>query len=191
MAFLEKGTDQELSSAWMVTRTFCQRINSTAETGLRQPISAMLETMASVMYRLLRMHFDTSSYREATRLGLLAFSSNVFLHPRSLKLETHGIPALFRRCVSSFKIEDTSCASQNNFVIWLLMVGIVSGFVAAEDNWLNPLLRSRFAESKIGEWCELQHILGCFLWIEPLHDKRGRETWESFAATTSAEQGFG
>jgi hypothetical protein len=58
---------------------FCWLMNLAAENKQRLPPEALLQIMASIMYRLLDMKFEIGSPDEAIRLGLLAFSSNIFL----------------------------------------------------------------------------------------------------------------
>ena len=56
LAFFEEGTmDEDLSRAWEVTRAFYFHINRAVKTGQRLPLSTVLDTMASVMYRVISL----------------------------------------------------------------------------------------------------------------------------------------
>ena len=69
----------ELAGIWKIMSEFCSVINFAADSGHFNSVETLLETAASVMYRLLGMNFEAGSNDEATRLGLLAFSCSVFL----------------------------------------------------------------------------------------------------------------
>jgi hypothetical protein len=77
--------NEELTRAWIVISDFCSVINFAVESEQRISTETLLDTMSSVMYRLLDMSFEANSSDEAIRLGLLAFSSGIFL-----KMETPG-----------------------------------------------------------------------------------------------------
>ncbi|KAK6064269.1 hypothetical protein SCUP515_11867 [Seiridium cupressi] len=73
------GVSADLVQAWEYVMRFCSAINSAAENKRQLPKETLLNVMASVMYRLLHMkNFDKTSVNEAIRLGLLAFSSQIF-----------------------------------------------------------------------------------------------------------------
>ncbi|KAF7168374.1 hypothetical protein CNMCM5623_001457 [Aspergillus felis] len=89
----EWNINADVQRAWTVMREFCSTINSATKRNRRLPKEILLNTMASVMYRLLGMKdFDPNSPDEAIRLGLLAFSSDTFLHFQNMKPPQTSFP---------------------------------------------------------------------------------------------------
>ncbi|RYP37686.1 hypothetical protein DL768_010836 [Monosporascus sp. mg162] len=84
LVLLPSTIDGELTQAWDFMSSFCEVINFAAHSDQCVTTEVFLDTMSSVMYRLLAMHFDSGSADEAIRLGLLSFSCSAFLQWRSL-----------------------------------------------------------------------------------------------------------
>lgn len=126
------------------------------------------------------MRFHSNSQDEAVRLGLLAFSSGVFLQWRGMGVRYPHFTSLFQTC-----LEDVSESRiPSELMTWLLMVGAVGVFDASDDVWLKPLLSSSLGKCGIGSWTELRELLESFLWIELVFDKPGRRMFESTIADT-------
>lgn len=124
------------------------------------------------------MDFEADSFEETLRLGLLAFSSNVFLMWQSIKLPYHYFPASFRDCLVNINALDAVRSSR--LLLWLLMVGSITIFTEADDDaWLKPWLRLHMDDCKVRSWDQLQDVLRSFLWIDMLHDTPGRAVFES------------
>lgn len=174
-----------LVQAWTGLMRFCSAINSAAKTNRRLPKAPLLNTMAAVMYRLLRMdNLDDSSVDEAIRLGLLAFSSHIFLRMRDVKPLYTRFPDAYRRCLLTVEFEERS----SPLLLWLLMTGAISLFTPADHCWLLPRLRVNIEACGLHNWDELSHQTKDFPWIDILHDMPGRKVFESvFLWTNTAE----
>lgn len=132
--------------------------------------------MASVIYRLLDMtYFEGGSIEEAVRLGLLAFSSSVFLQWKQLGLSYEHLATRYRDCLSTLEYSDVP----SPLLLWLLMVGAVSVFGPADDEWLKPWLRATINMSELQTWNDMQDIMQSLMWIELVLDKPGKEVFES------------
>ena len=168
--------DDELATIWEVMEKFCLQINLAFKTGDRVSPRNLLEIMASVMYRLLRIRFDVGCLNEAVRLGLLAFASNIFLHPQSLAPSDDRYSAAYRTCALALEEDD---ATSTHFRLWLLTVGALSALTRSNNACMIPLLRASLERAGIQSWGEMQHILESFLWIGHLHDKSGKDVLQS------------
>ena len=168
--------DFELARAWRVMSGFCSVINFAVESGQRISTETFLETMASVMYRLLDMHFEAGANDEAIRLGLLACSCSVFLPWRHLGMFYPHLTSAFRDCLASL----TSSHISSQLLLWLLMVGAVSVFDATDDGWLKPLLLVNIGLCEIDSWSKMQDLLKSFMWIGLVHDKPGKGVFEPY-----------
>lgn len=166
----------ELARAWTVMKRFCSSINSAAEHNRRLPKQTLLNTMAPVMYRLLNMNcLDPTSIDEAVRLGLLAFSSHIFLHWQGVKFPHTQFPKTYRSCLLNLKLPDESSP---HILLWLLMVGAMALFAPAENAWLIPWVRVNIKLCGADNWSELRGQLKGFLWIDILHDKPGQAVFD-------------
>ena len=155
---------------------FCVVINLAAESKHRVAIESFLDTMASVMYRLLDMtRFKAGSTEEAIRLGLLAFSSSVFLQWRQLGMSYDHLTSMYRDCLAKL-----TCANvPPRLLLWLLIVGAVSVFGCADDKWLKPWLRVNIDLGYIVSWSDLRDILKSLMWVSLVQDKPGKDVFES------------
>ncbi|MCJ1376918.1 hypothetical protein MMC17_000008 [Xylographa soralifera] len=169
--------DDELTSAWMVLSDFCSVVNFAAHSEQRITVGTFLDTMASVMYRLLDMHFEAASSNEMIRLGLLCFSCSIFLQWQHLGIYYPHLASLFRGCFA--KLKATSSHLSPQLVLWLLMAGAVSVFDGSDDAWFNPLLRRTMGTFKIDSWSEMRDLLISFMWIGLVHDKTGKRVFDS------------
>lgn len=168
--------DVELAEAWRVMREFCLLINFASESNHRIATETFLDTMASVIYRLLDMtHFKLGSTDEAIRLGLLAFSSSVFLQWKQLGMSYDHLAATYRNCLAELRCSNIP----PQLLLWLLMVGAVSILGEADDMWLKPWLRVTIDLCKVESWTGMQDLLKSFMWIGLVLDKPGKEVYDS------------
>jgi hypothetical protein len=167
--------DDELTQAWRVMSEFCAVINFAVDSGQCISTETFLETMASVMYRLLDMRFEIGSIDEAIRLGLLAFSCSVFLQWKHLGRPDAQFTSAFKGCLARL----TSSHISSQLLLWLLMVGAVSVFGATDDGWLESLLLVNMGLCEIDSWSKMQDLLRSFMWIGLVHDEPGKGVFNS------------
>ncbi|KAH8811000.1 hypothetical protein F5884DRAFT_749398 [Xylogone sp. PMI_703] len=173
--FLHK-IDGELARAWRAMKKFCSLIIAASHTKHKLSQKSLFNTMASVLYRLLYMSFETNSLNEVLRFRLLAFASNVFLQWQALKLAHLHFHPIHRDCLLKHK---SSCDLSSDFLIWLLIVGRLSIFSEVDDVWIVPWLRLNIGSSQAGEWNETRQILESFMWIRVIQDEPGKTIFES------------
>ncbi|KAH8777930.1 hypothetical protein F5882DRAFT_502748 [Hyaloscypha sp. PMI_1271] len=167
--------DHELAQAWTIMSDFCSVINFAVDSELRISTEIFLDTMTSVVYRLLYMHFETGSKDEAIRFGLIAFLCSVFLQWKHLGMSYPHFTSTFISCLVGIVSERVS----SEFMVWLLMVGSVSVFDKSDDGWLKPLLRVNISLCEIDDWSEMQELVRGFMWIGLVYDKPGKMVFES------------
>jgi len=133
--------------------------------------------MASLMYRLLQMKsFDSTSINEVIRLGLLVFSSHIFLSWQGVKPRHTYLPTTFRDCLLTLKLPG---ALPPQMFVWLLMVGSIAIFTKADDTWLLPWLQGNIDLCKAHSWSEMREQLKAYPWIDLLHDQLGQEIFDA------------
>ncbi|KAF2964604.1 hypothetical protein GQX73_g8960 [Xylaria multiplex] len=131
--------DGQLALAWGAMSDFCCVINLAAESQQRIKVETFLHSMASIMYNLLDMHFEASSWDETIRLGLLSFSSSMFLPWSHLGM---SLPHLNTTLREQFTRLTTNIPYlPPKLVIWLLIASAVTVSGELDNDWLYELLR--------------------------------------------------
>ncbi|KAI0100919.1 hypothetical protein GGR51DRAFT_531400 [Nemania sp. FL0031] len=185
--FLET-LDYDLTLAWGILRSFSSRINRAALTRSQIPRDMLIDTIASVMYCLLRMEFTRGSLNDVTRLGLLAFSSNVFLQwQQSFPMGPTCLPTAFRESLSQF----TGAENFPHFMVWVLLIGELTVLSTEDKIWLHPWLRANMEACGIRSWDDVRLILHTSPWIDIVHDNLGNGIFAKVYTTKYLEEGFG
>ncbi|KUI73929.1 hypothetical protein VM1G_09628 [Cytospora mali] len=166
----------ELASAWITMSDFCKVINLAAKSEQRIRIGTFLDTMASVMYRLIDMHFDVASSDEVVRLGLLCFCCSVFLHWQHLGVSYGNLATISRGCFRSLTERRLQLPPQ--FMLWILMIGAVSVLNSSDDEWLTPSLCETARNSEVLTWAQMQDSMVTVLWIHLVHDEKGKHVFD-------------
>lgn len=159
--------DENLAQSWQFLRAFSAMINSAAEHKRQLPKETLLNAMGSSMYRLIHMRFDPHSTDEAIRLGLLVFSFHIFLNWQGMKLPHGYLPSTYQTCLLNLK---PLSELPPQVVLWLLLIGSLAVFTAADDGWLTPWMRDTIDLCGRHDWDVLRGQLKDFPWIDILHD---------------------
>lgn len=178
---LTGNTGDELSDAWNALSEFCWVTNYAIKSSQYISMDTYLDSMASIMYRLLNMRFESGSSNDAFRLGLLAFSCSVFLQWKTIGLTYTHLASEFRGCL----IRLVSPDMPTQLLLWLVMVGAVSVFDVADYAWLEPLLLSKLSDCQITSWERLQQLLNSIMWIGLVHDTAARRMFNSTMASVN------
>ncbi|OAP60523.1 hypothetical protein AYL99_05525 [Fonsecaea erecta] len=171
--------DASLVEAWRVMERFCSIVNLAVETQRMLSPPLLYDTMASVMYRLLHMKFESGSVDEAVRLSLLGLTYHIFLQWQYLKLPYVYFPTIYKSCLLDPKLMGVASAQ---FMLWFLMVGAVSTFTTSDHPWLKDCVREHADKCQVKSWNEMRTVLKSFMWIGLLHDKPGKDVFDSVLA---------
>ncbi|KAH8807292.1 hypothetical protein F5884DRAFT_788896 [Xylogone sp. PMI_703] len=167
---------EELVEVWAAAKGFCSLVNIAAENGYKLPEEILLNTMASITYRLLYMRFEISSLDEVIRLGLLAFASNIFLQWQDVRPTYDHFYATYKDCLLHHRsLDDISPP----LLLWLLIVGSISVFKESDDVWVEPWLRLSIETNEASRWCEARCHLDSIMWIGMIHDKPGEIAFDA------------
>lgn len=171
--------DRELAAVWTTTSEFCSLINAAAQTGERNIAEeAFLPYMGSTLYRLLHRRFEVGSLDEAVRLGLLAFSSPIFLHWNRVELPDERFTSTYREALTQLiRIKPDVAPRQR---LWLLMVAALAMSHEQDGTaWLTPWLRTDAERCGVLIWEDMRDLLNSVLWIEVVYDQPGRDIFAS------------
>ncbi|KAI1125894.1 hypothetical protein F5Y10DRAFT_294276 [Nemania abortiva] len=169
--------DSRLASTWSAMSDFCRVINLAAETQQRIKVDTFLHSMASIMYSLLDMHFEESSWDETIRLGLLSFSCSVFLPWSDL-----GTP--LPHLHSILKNHFANCAASTSFLppkllLWVLMASTIATSVEPDNGWFYGLMHEAINLCEIKCWSQMRDILMSLMWIGIVHDGPGKSVFST------------
>ncbi|PYI03947.1 hypothetical protein BO78DRAFT_373950 [Aspergillus sclerotiicarbonarius CBS 121057] len=167
--------DPGLARIWHIMQGFCAQINLTVESNGMIPEKDFLKTMASVMYPLLHMSFDCGSRNEAIRLALLSYGFDIFLQWRTT-IPYANLATSYRRCLSGLVMRDDVSPE---LWIWLLTVGGLSVFVPSARSYFRQWLLYHLGGCGVHTWAEMRAILSSFMWIGLVHDRAGKDIFDS------------
>lgn len=166
--------DYELSRAWRILVTFSLQINHAVLTNNQLPRDLLIDTIASVMYRLIHMRFAPGCLDEVTRLGLLAFGTDVFLQwQQSFPGGATCFPAMLRESLSQFGQADNF----PHFMMWVLLIGASTVFSEEDNTWLHPWLKANMEVCRVRSWDDARAILHGMPWVDILHGNHGRSAF--------------
>jgi hypothetical protein len=168
--FLDE-VDNDLAKAWSIVEQFSARINLADKTKSKLPKELLLDTMASVMYRVMHMSYEYGSLDECIRLGLLAYSSSIFLQWSNTRMSYHHFSTTYRDFLTTSHSLDLFPI---HFRLWLLMTGAVSIFKEHDDLWLKSQLSYIIDSCRLERWDQARDILHSIMWIDLLHDHLGK-----------------
>jgi hypothetical protein len=171
-----QNIDEDLAAAWIVMQRFCSLVNLAAETQRVFPLEIVRNTMASVMYRLLHMSFETGTLEETVRLGLLALSYHLFLKWQDMNLPSAHFLSAYKNNLLHLKLIEVFPVQ---IMLWLLMIEGISIVDPPNDSWLKDSLQDHVGKCHITSWDSLRTILRSFMWISQLHDTPGKQIFDA------------
>ncbi|KAH7313948.1 hypothetical protein B0I35DRAFT_436154 [Stachybotrys elegans] len=167
--------DDVLIDIWQVMARFCFLINRADISKEQISTELYMESMCSVMYRLMASEYVVGSTSEAIRLGLLAFSSTVFLQWKGLGRPYKYLQGRYMSTLVNLNQSDFP----SYLLLWLFMVGAISVLGTDEVqlivSWLPPKGTSNLPAS----WEKMKHILSGYMWIHAIHDQAGEKVFRS------------
>ena len=128
------------------------------------------------MYRLYNLSFEAGSVNETMRLGLLAFSSNVFLQWKDVRQPYHSFYTTYKGHILEIVSSDSLSP---RLTLWLYTICRISIFTESEVAWMHSSLRAKLGLNNVTSWSDKQEIMNAFLWIGVIHDQAGRDLFEA------------
>ena len=157
--------DPKLSNVWADLRDFSRSANLAFQTGQKMDCIQFQEILISIQYRLQLLNICAPSLDRAVHVGMLAYSTNVFLQLQGLA----GLSAKLRDSILG--LQDTSHLATAEFKLWLLFIARMSIVVAYEDSWIHFEMSKALQILGLSSWTAVREKLKQYLWIDKLHDK--------------------
>ncbi|KAI0106420.1 hypothetical protein GGR51DRAFT_169168 [Nemania sp. FL0031] len=177
--------DSQLALAWGAMSDFCCVINLAAETQQRINVETFLHSLASVMYNLLDMHFEASSWNETVRLGLLSFSCSVFLPWSHLRTPLPDLHSILKTHFANIMAGMEPLSPK--LLVWLSMSIAVTLSREPNSDWVYGLVRDVISLCEIKSWGQMREILVSLMWIEIVHDEAGKSIFDTCAGCSSTK----
>lgn len=164
-----------LAGVWTAMAGFCNILSTAAEfKGEKVTEETFLQNIVSIMYRLAHQRFERGSVDEAFRLGLIAFSSPIFLCWNKVELADPRFNSAYRDTLETLELSNTNVSPKER--LWLVMVAALS--MADEPGgvaWFRSRLRSSIESCDVFTWAGVREVLNSVLWIGLMFDSQAKE----------------
>ncbi|OAP63908.1 hypothetical protein AYL99_03135 [Fonsecaea erecta] len=177
--------NDDLAAVWRALKGLCLQLNRAARTKRKLPEEFLLESTASVMYRLLHMSFATGTLDAAIRLGLLAFSSQVCLQLPDFRVRRTSLSSAYQECLFALDMLEEQWPP---LLLWLLIVGGVAVVDEAGGTWLKPWLKSTIERCGVDSWTSFQEMMDSLMWIGLVFDKPAKDVFYSAISPSDAPE---
>jgi hypothetical protein len=169
-------TNSELAKIWDVLIRFCAMVNELTVNQRRFSEQVLLETMASVTYRLLNMSVTPESADNAIRLSMLSFCASIFLPWQHLRMPFGWLQLEHKRSLA-WLMQSTVAHLDLGTVFWVLTIyGIAFSPLPADKHEEVQLWLTGVADlCGLTNWDGVKKIVGDFLWIDIVCDHPARK----------------
>jgi hypothetical protein len=163
--------DPQLSHIWETLKSFCDLANDSVANSSKLPESVLLDTMASVMYELIRLSYAPHSMHELFRLTLLTISSKLFVQWPMLRLPLPWLQSQYEDLIHHM-MQSAAVEANTDMVLWILITyGIAfSPLDERESGLLQQWLASGRSIRKVGSLENLKQAMKSFVWIDVVCD---------------------
>jgi hypothetical protein len=176
-------SDQKIRCIWVDLREFIRSANLAFQTGHKIDCFLFQDILISVQYRLQLLEKRPETLAKAIHVGMLAFSTDVFLQLKGLEMGFENISVQLRDSVLG--LQDREDNSILEFKLWLLFVARMSNVKDNQGPWLMPEMKKTLEALSLTTWKLVRQRLKNYLWIDVLHDSGGKETFEIATACAS------
>ncbi|KUJ15199.1 uncharacterized protein LY89DRAFT_106229 [Mollisia scopiformis] len=162
--------DAKLLAIYHDLHTFSQSANLAFQSASKLPPELFQEILISTQYRLMLLSFPADgSALELLRLGMLAFSTSVFLQARGIRVRYEALAGWLRDAAAAREEEGRGA----DLGIWILFMAGISGG-EEEDGWILPMLKTEMGNREMREWGVVRALLKRYPWVDALHDEVGK-----------------
>lgn len=169
------GLDMKVCYIWADLREFTRSASLAFQTGQKMPCILFQEILISIQYRLLLLDVNTALHK-AIHIGMLAFSTNVFLQMKGLSMRFEALSDRLRDSI--LELRDLKHDSLIELEMWLLFVERIFIVAGNNDVWPQPEIKKTLVALDLKSWTTVRDRLKDYLWIGVLHDDGGREAFE-------------
>ena len=119
---------------------------------------------------------------ESLRLGMLAFSTTIFLQMANLSMRFDHLAGSLEAALRTLHIPTATDRNGWEMRLWLLFVVGISILGDRIGGWLRENVLQVLDVLKLNTWKKVRFILKDHLWIDMIHDSMGEEMFRRYAA---------
>lgn len=165
----------KLANCWKDLHAFSCLSNMAYQTTRKLSPDTYNEVMISVLYRLTHLCFEVGSPQETIRIGLLVFSSTIFLMPYYTTQPYGHLLDLFTTNLLEL-YNSRSATIPEPIMLWLVVLYnmVIYKEHAPESRhtiWLDKAVSLSMADT----WSQIHNILKSVMWVDFIHDSTGNE----------------
>ena len=168
--------DGRLVHIWESVKDFCRMVNNASLANTQLPEQMFLDNMASSMYPLFGMEFETGSNSDMTRLSLLSFCSSSFLQWHNMGIRYTWLPTVYREAL--VHVGQRTDDIPPRITLWIFSIGAISGLMT-DRSWLTARIYLALRECDISSWASMRKSLRRFPWIDFVHDEPMRKIYQA------------
>ncbi|KUJ11890.1 uncharacterized protein LY89DRAFT_722304 [Mollisia scopiformis] len=177
LAFAQTTLDERLHNVLRDVHAFSCISNVAYQTTRKLSPETYNEMTISILYRLTHLFFESDLLQEAIRLGLLVFSSTIFLQRHIIEQPYENLLNLYGDALLGLFAHGSSTdALPVPVILWLT---ILSDMVAGKEIPSTDRLHTVIGRASIESWSQASEVLRSIAWVDFIHEKRGKEVFEA------------
>ncbi|KAH6985703.1 hypothetical protein BKA56DRAFT_715144 [Ilyonectria sp. MPI-CAGE-AT-0026] len=170
-----QSLDWKLVNVWTDLKRFSDICNLASQTGHKLTQTTFSEIMVSVLYRLLHMSFKQCPVNEVLRVGMVAYTTAIFLQWQYFKMgEGHLKESLSNALL---ELRESFIDVPPPVLFWLLTVLNTSFATDAEGRhvgWFSEVVEL----IPLASWAEARKVLKSMVWVDSLNDSKGKVAFD-------------
>lgn len=137
------------------------------------------EMMISILYRLTNLSFEDNNLQETIRIGLLVFSTTLFMLRHFMEQPYDHLLNLFDNVLSSIR-EARDARLPESIEFWLVIFShVVSVSEYPSTDWRSLWLDETILNMGINSWAQACEVLRTVMWVDFIHTRPGRQAFET------------
>ncbi|CAH0028079.1 unnamed protein product [Clonostachys rhizophaga] len=167
--------DYRLRTVWDDLVEFCSMSNSASQRNQKLPRNTFSEILLSLVYRLLNLSFDLDSAEETIRLGMLAYTSMMFLQWHNHIVEFYHLRCMLGATLRNLDNEKSGLSLPVQswlFFAWHMLQPPECEYRQL-DIWFERLLYA----GGLSTWSAVRQLLRSTAWIDHINDFDGENVY--------------
>ncbi|RDW58458.1 hypothetical protein BP5796_12388 [Coleophoma crateriformis] len=183
--FAEMTMDVKLHNALRDLHAFSCVSNLAYQTTRKLSPDVYNEMMISILYRLTNLSFGRNPLAEVIRIGLLAFSSTIFIERHFMGQPSQHLLNLYTDALFNLR-NSMNVDLPIPMVLWLTMFShLVVHTELSPADWRSVWLDEAVLHGKINTWPQACEILRSVAWVDFIHSGTGKHIFEAAISRTA------
>lgn len=175
--FLATTVDRRLHNALRDLHTFSCFSNVAYQTTRKISPVTYNEMMISILYRLTHLSFKSDPTQEVIRIGLLVFSTSLFMQRHFMGQPYAHLWNLYSNALERLQ-NSTQIHLPVSILLWLMMLPhVVAHKEPSLADLRNVWLDNAISCTGVDSWSQAREILRSMAWVDFIHDRRGKQAF--------------